>query len=174
MRTITRIVVCAALCCLAGCAAPAPTDANVDSGGWTWYDYKEVNSRAGDVGVRVSWGSWDKKFVYVLLTDVTTSATTEIVADGPRKEFKVDLKTPNGQKAEVRIVTPDGKGGSLVCDGRSYDLARGRVFILLPRGETFQVQQIPRDVSDVPANVGTANRLLRDDPDVGRVFAKVE
>lgn len=171
MRTITGIVVVWACCCLAGCATQPPAGADVNTGGWSWYDYKEVNSEPGDVGVSASWGSWNKKFVYVILTDSTTSATTEINAAG---SFQVDLKTPKGPKAEMRIETSDGKTGCVVCGEQSYNLAQGSVFILLPRGEKFQVQQLRRDLSDVPAGVGSAYQLLRDDPEIRRFFAPVE
>src|SRR5262245_61770169 len=123
MRTIPGMVLFSAFCCLAGCTPQPPPGPPADSGGWIWYDYKDLNPQAGDVGVSASWGSWNKKFVFLILTDTDTSATTGINAAGSRTEYKIDLKLPNGQKDELRVETPDGKTGTFIYGEQSYDLA---------------------------------------------------
>lgn len=173
MRNTTGIVVFSAFCCLAGCnsrppASPKGADASF---GWTWYAFKELKSEAGDGGVSAWWGSWKKKFVYVILADPAISITTDINASGARTEYQVDLTLPNGQKAELRIETADGKTGSAVYDRRSYDLAQGPVFVLLAKSETIEMLQLQRDISD---GIVSLQKLLQDDQEIARIFAKMK
>lgn len=176
MRTITGMVVVSACCCLSGCTPQPPPGPEADFGGWTWIDFKDLNPQAGDSGVRASWGSWNKKLVFLILTDTDTSAATEINAAGSPTEYKVALKLPKGRKDELRVKTPDGRTGSLVHGDQSYDLAQGSVFILLPGGERgeLKVLQLKRDLSDVPADIGRVSQLLGDDQEIGRIFAGVK
>jgi hypothetical protein len=173
MRTIPGMLVFSAFCCLAGCTTQPPPDPEADFGGWIW-NYKDLNPEVGDVGVSATWGSWNKKFVFLILTDSDTSATTVINAAGSRTEYKVDLELRNRQKDELRVVTPDGITGSLVHGEQSYDLAQGSVFLLLPEGGKLKVLQLKRDLADVPAGVGSVTKLLRTDQEIGRIFAKVK
>jgi hypothetical protein len=176
MRTITGMVVVSAFYCLAGCTPQPPPGPEPGFGGWAWNDFKDLNPQAGDGGVSASWGSWNKKLVFLILTDTDTSATTAINAAGPPTEYKVALELPKGRKDELRVKTPDGKTGSLVHGEQSYDLTQGPVFVLLPggAGEKLQVLQLRRDLSGVPADVGSVARLLRDDQEIGRIFARVK
>lgn len=177
MRNIIGIIVLLALCYLAGCnsrPAVSPSGADAGFGNWSWHDFKELNPEAGKGGVSASWGSWHKKFAYVILTDAATSASTAINASGARTEYKVNLTLPKGQKAEWRIETADGKTGSAAYDGQSYDLAQGPVFILLPKGEKLEVLQLNRNISDVVAGPESMEKLLKNDQEIARTFAKAQ
>src|SRR6266498_4071974 len=114
MRYTTGIVALTAFCGLAGCSSQPPSpppgaDADADFGGWTWDAIKPVNAEGDDVAVSAAWGSWKKKFVYVILADVNATATTSINTSGERTRYEVDVTLPNGRKGDVRIETADGK-----------------------------------------------------------------
>jgi hypothetical protein len=168
------MVVVSACYCLVGCTPQPPPAAEPGVGGWSWNIFKSLNPEAGDGGVGASWGSWNKKFVFLILTETGTQANSRIHAAGPPTEYRVALELPKGQKDELRVNTPDGKTGTLVHGEQSYDLTQGSVFILLPEkeGGPVQVRQLRRDLSDLPANdVGVAT-LLRGDQEIGRIFAR--
>jgi hypothetical protein len=175
MRNTTGLVVLSALWGLAGCSPPpaaAPAGADADFGGWSWDALKPVNGEA-DVAVSAAWGSRKSKFVYVILADAATTATTSIDTSGGRTLYVVALTPPKGRPATVRIETADGKTGGVAYAGQSFDLARGPVFVLLPRGETFEMRQLERDISDEPAGMAGVVRLVRNDPELARLFAKI-
>lgn len=174
VRKTSAITVLGALW-LAGCGSPpppAPPGPDADFGGWSWYAEDESKPGAADVGVSAAWGSWKTKFVYVILADIAITDVTAVgTADG-RTRYDVVLKLPRDRKAEVRVETADGKTGSLTHAGRSYDLARGSVFVLRPKGEEFELTQLPRDVSGETAGVPGVVKLVRGDPELLRALAK--
>ena len=175
MRNTIGSFVLLALYCVAGCTSrPADSTSGADagSGDWSWHSYKELNSEAGKGGVNASWGSWHKKFAYVILSEPASSASTIVKASGARTEYKVDLTLPKGQKAQWRIETANGKTGSVAYGGQSYDLAQGPVFILLPKGEQLEVLQLKRNITDLIAGPESLEKLLKDDQEIARIFAK--
>jgi hypothetical protein len=174
MRNVTGIVLFAALC-PAGCSArPATAPTGADFGGWSWYSLNAANAGADDVDVSAYWGSWNKKLVYVVLADAAVTATTRVHTSDGQTEYRVALTLPNAQKAELRVETADGRTGRADFAGQSYDLARGTVFVLLSRGEKLELSQLPRDVSDVTDSLPAVHKLIRDDPELVRPFAKAK
>jgi hypothetical protein len=178
MRNATAIATLAAVCGLAGCG-PRPADAppGADAGfgaGWSWYAVDAPNGGTANVSVTVAWGSWKKKLVYVVGADAAASATTRTATTGAGTEYTVDLSWPDGRTASVRIETPDGSTGRAVFAGRSDDLADGAVFALVPAGDRFELRQLRRDVSGVAADLGSVQKLIRDDQDLLSMFARVK
>jgi hypothetical protein len=177
MWKATVILVVLSVCCSTGCESrpsTLSTDADADFGGWSWDALKPANAESGDVAVSATWGSWKKKFVYVILADPTATATTKISTSGAQTRYEVDLTLPNRRTAEVRIETADGKTGGAVLAGQSYDLARGSVFVVSLKGETVELIQLKHDISDEAAGLPGVVKLVRNDPDLVRMFAKLK
>jgi len=177
MRNFVAILAVSTLGCLAGCNSPpttSPPAANADFGGWSWYGVNDPNTGANDVDVCASWGNRNQRLVYIILSDVNTSATTNINASGGRTDYNVDLTLANGQTLEIRIETADGITGTAAYAGQSYDLAQGSVFVLLPKGEKLEMLQLKRDISQVNAGVSGVLKFVRSDPELLRMFARVK
>ncbi len=176
MRNTLAIFAFSAFCCLVSCDSrpSAPSGAGADFGGWSWYALNTPNAGTNEVDVSATWGSWNTKLVYLILTDVDATATTNVNASGTRTEYNVHLVWPKGRKAELRIETADGKTGRAVYAGQTYDLAEGSVFVLLPKDEKLELRQLRRDISEVAGNVPSVQKLIRDDPELARMFSKLK
>jgi hypothetical protein len=68
--------------------------------------------------------------------------------------FTWDLETEDGVTAEFRI------------DGRRYDLANGRLFVVTTRPGETAVEQLQRDLDNVRANRESCIAFAQGDPDV--------
>lgn len=175
MRYPTGSAVFCVLAWLAGCEAPPPSSAggaDAEFGGWSWDTLKPTDPAGGDLVVSAAWGSWKKKLAYVIVADINAAATTSIVASGERTRYDVRLTWPNGRSTQVLVETADGKAGTVSHAGRTCDLAQGAVFVILPKGDEFELRQLQRDISGETASVAAMAKLIRSDPELVRTFAK--
>jgi hypothetical protein len=178
MRTAIRLAVLATAGGLASCDSRTPTPTttaggpDAEFGGWTWYALKPADPAGGDVSVCAAWGSWKKRLAYVILTDGTASSATDLTSAGGRIRYDVFLTWPAGRKAEVVVETADGLTGTVTHTGRSFDLSRGAVFVVVPGPEGFELRQLERNLSGETADQAGVLKLIRSDPEIIRRFAR--
>jgi hypothetical protein len=175
MRFATGVVIVSGLACWAGCDSPettAPRGPDAEFGGWTWNTLKPTDPAAGDFSVCAAWGSWKKKLAYVILTDGTATSATDLSTALGRTRYDVFLTWPGVRTAEFVVETADGRTGTVAHAGRSYDLSRGAVFVVVPKRDRFDLRQLVRDTSGRTADLAEVVNLIRGDPELVRTFAR--
>jgi hypothetical protein len=65
--------------------------------------------------------------------------------------YKGNSRNPKGLDIEWQCDSPDGLTGSMKINGATYDLAKGRVFLVTVKVGGAQVRQLERDLSKVKA-----------------------
>lgn len=86
----------------------------------------------------------------------STSSDTHLV--------QCQATTQSGLEYTWQITTKDGRTAEFMLDGQPYDLAEGNVFLITLTNGILDVQQLPRDLTDVATTHDSITEFGLDDP----------
>jgi hypothetical protein len=120
-------------------------------------------------GARYSYHYWDEGLALLFWYDFSSggggcvgSGSTE----DPVYRLECDVDNLAGQRVKWLAETTDGVAADLWIDGRQYDLANGTMFLIATRGNSLQIEQVARDLSQLAPDVDELAALATEDPAV--------
>lgn len=84
------------------------------------------------------------------------------------------LRGDEGVSVPFECKSPDGKTGTAVIDGRTFDLADGGLFLVAAEDGTPRIKQLKRDLESVPFSINGLQKFAREDKEIAGFFAEAE
>jgi|RhiMethySRZTD1v2_1073278.scaffolds.fasta_scaffold2457327_1 hypothetical protein len=82
-----------------------------------------------------------------------------------------NYQTFGGKKIDWNCETADGKSGSVVVNGKTYELAKGGLFLVRTLGESPEVTQLSRDMTKLKTGADL-EALAKSDPEVKKLVTE--
>jgi len=82
------------------------------------------------------------------------------------------LQTREGKKVEFHVETKDGKTGTVVLDGKNYDLTQGNLFLVSFDGQQWRVKQLQVDLSRLTKDPESFKAMAKANPAIAEFFGR--
>lgn len=155
-----------ALCC--GCGPSGNTfDRGGPSGSRSW-----SGAKAGVPGLDSGHCHYVGKLLLVWAPEASGGGggSTQGGQDGITGHGQVIFR--NGKEAKFTFRMPDTKTGTADFEGKTYQLAEGRVFLLKPDRDRVVVKQVTKDLSGIDPSKADLAEIGRADPEIKGFFEK--
>lgn len=100
------------------------------------------------------------------MTDSNCSSSSESNVD--TSFVQCQIRTAEGFEYTWQIATKNGRSADVMLNGQPYDLADGNVFLITIENGLPDVQQLPRDLSDVEPNYDSITQFGLADADISQ------
>jgi hypothetical protein len=128
------------------------------------------DARPGIDAAMVNSCTWGGAPAFVLWTDLNNDASSSAEEQGSFV-YSGSQTAPDGRKVRYRCRTRDGRTGDVTIDDRTYDLAKGALFLVSAREPRTRVLQLQRDVRQLTLSTAKLQQFARDDPEMVAFFA---
>lgn len=82
------------------------------------------------------------------------------------------LRGENGKIVKYRCETEDGRTGTVIIDGQTFDLEDGNLLLVTMDGGTCRVKQLRRDMTNLEFNRHSLQRFAEEDAEVRQFFGE--